>query len=87
MAFSEPDTREPSLEQRLVDLEKKLCDLNAAHNELWSRVGAAGFDIVRIYSLIQADTGPHKFAFSPLERLSSVEGALAVLSNKLEELK
>jgi hypothetical protein len=86
MSFSEPDTTESTLLSRIIDLEEGLRKLGSEHQELWARVGAIGWDITRIYSLIQTDTAPHTFAFSPLERLSSVEGALAVLSNKLEAL-
>ena len=90
MAFSAPDTNEPSLWQHLEALEKGLRQAIAEHNELWAQVGRIRADVGHIYRLIQSDTGQgdrYRFAFSPLERLSSVEGALAVLSNKIEAMK
>jgi|ERR1035437_779586 hypothetical protein len=88
MSFSKPEISfRTSLEQRVGTLERELRYTTAEHKDLWAQVGRIQIDVVRIYNLIQYDTGPHKFAFSPLERLSSVEGALAVLSTKLEALK
>jgi hypothetical protein len=87
MSFSEPDTSEPSLEQRLIALEKVVCDLNAAHNDIWAQVGVIRADVGKIYQIIQPGSVPHKFAFSPLERLSLVEGALAALSTRLGGVK
>jgi hypothetical protein len=88
MSFSEPAINfRTSLESRVDALEKELRQTTAEHKDLWAQVGRIQMDVVSIYTLIQSDTGPHRFAFSPMERLSYVEGALAVLSGKLEALK
>ena len=89
MSFSEPAPHPPltRLMLRVDALEAGLRQLRSEHNELWERVGGIAADVVHIYNLLQLDTGPHRFAFSPLERLSSVEGSIAVLSQKIEAMK
>jgi hypothetical protein len=86
LSFSKPSTLERSHLKRIIILEKELKQLRAEHNELWAGVGVVRADIVSIYSVIQADANPHKFAFSPLERLSYAEHALAHLSNKIQAI-